>query len=306
MPKIVTTQDLLLSEAHKTRLQAIWELTEYTTAPTSAEEYLERVKWADIILSEEVFMHENVYNLKDCFLTFPFSGFLEPVDTEILKKNNVVCSSAKWGNKYAVSERCIQALTLLTRHTKWILNGSLRIDTSNLASLEVTWVYWLQILILWKWNIGEQTGRACEALWWKVDYFVRWDNLQQKIIWKDVIINCLSAKDDNIGLLDYELLSQNTTPFHYITIARDTIHNIDHIIKLIQEWRIIGYADDCASMPSWDRNHDYFLKVNHIPWNTFITPHIARASKSAISYSNDIVVNNVEAYIQGKPINLVY
>jgi lactate dehydrogenase-like 2-hydroxyacid dehydrogenase len=306
MLKIVTTQDLLLSDSHKTRLRALWDLTEYYSAPSSAEEYLERVLWADIILSEELFMHENLYNLKNCFLTFPFSGFMQKIDVEILKKNNVIASSAKWWNKYAVSERCTQAIAFLTRFTKWIQGGTITINIADLASLQVTWVYGLRILILWKGNIWEQTGKVCEALWWHVEYFTRWDNLAEKIVWKNVIINCLSAKDENIWLLSYDLLSKNTTPFHYITIVPQSIHDIDWIIRLLQEWKIIWYADDCMSIPSGDRSHEYFKKVSTLSWNTFITPHIARASKSAISYSNDIIVSNVEAYVKWAPQNLIY
>ncbi len=305
MPKIVITQELLLSHNHEARLRAVGNVTKYSVAPATAEEYLERVTWADIILSEEVFMHENLYNLKNCFLTFPFSWFLQPVDTSILQQNNVVCAHAKWGNKYAVSERCIQALTMLTRYGRGVLDGSLSINTSDLASLQVTGVYGLHVLILGKGNIGAQTGKVCEALWAHVDYFTRWDKLEEKIIGKDVIINCLSNKDENIGLLSYELLSMNTRPFHYITIARTAIHDMAWITKLLHEWKIIWYADDCASIWSWDRTHEYFKNASALAGNTFITPHIARASQSAIAYSNDIIVANVEAYVAGKPVNVL-
>jgi lactate dehydrogenase-like 2-hydroxyacid dehydrogenase len=187
-----------------------------------------------------------------------------------------------------------------------VLDESVTINAADLGSIDITGVFGLDILILWKWNIGEQTGKVCEILGGHVDYFVRGDTLSEKIRWKDVIINCLSPKDENVWLLSYDLLSKNTRPFHYITIARTTIHDMDWIIQLLSEWKIIWYADDCASIPTWDREHDYFKKASSLAWNTFITPHIARASKSSISYSNDIIVDNVEKYVAWSPINLVY
>src|SRR5580700_3421816 len=101
MKKIVIIQDLQLTDKQKERLKAIGEVTEYTTTP-STEEWLERIQGQDIILSEEIGLFENIYNIKNSFLTFPFSGFVQDVDVNILKSNNVLSSSSKGGNKFAV------------------------------------------------------------------------------------------------------------------------------------------------------------------------------------------------------------
>ena len=299
MKKIVITQDLQFTEKQKERLKALWEVTEYNTTPTH-EEWLERVQWQDIILSEEVWLPENQYNIKNVFLTFPFSWFLWDVDIKRLQENNVVTTSAKWWNKFAVAEWIITALLHLTRQVEAIQSWNLTINPADLTSLP-SWVYNLKVLILWKWSIGTEVGKICDALWAQVDYFTRWDNLLDKVKGRDVIINCMSEKDDTKWLLTKEIFLQISNPFYYITAMRDTIHDTSAIRELLSNGKMLWYADDCFS-----RDAEYYKNQLSLAGNTFITHHIARASKSGVYYSNEVMIENVKKYLAWTPQNLLY
>lgn len=305
MKKIVITQDLLLTDEQKNRLKSLGEVTEYTTTP-SDEEWLSRVQWQDIILSEEPGLFVNLYNIKDSFLTFPFTGFLWEVDIEKLKSNNVTTAAAKGGNKYAVAEWTITALLNLTRCTKDIQSGTLRIDPANLASLPVTGIYGLNVVILGKGHIGSQVGKSCEVLGANVDYFMRWDNLSEKLKNKHVVINCLSGNDETKWLLNEEMFSNANFPFYYITAMRETIHDANAIAKLLSNGKMVWYADDCATRPAGDTTNEYYKTASSLHGNTFITPHIAWAAKSWIYYSNEVMIDNVEKYLGWNPQNLLY
>lgn len=306
MKKIVIVQDLQLTTTQKEKLRKLGEVTEYIITPGDADEWFSRVQWQDIILSEENYLFENIYKIKDVFLTFPFSGFLRDVDLKILKKNNVISSSAKGGNKYAVAERVVTALLNLTRYVKGIQNWYIKINPAQLASLPMTGIYGMNILILGRWNIWLQVGKVCETLGSKIDFFIRWDDLSNKINNKNIIINCLSENEDTKKLLVRSIFEKIGVPFYYVTAMRDSIHDSVVIAELLNEGKIIWYADDCASQPSGDIDNQYYKNASMLNGNTFITPHVAWASKSGIYYSNEIMVENIEKYIAGYPQNLLY
>lgn len=304
MKNIVVTQDVWLTLEQENNLSKLWNVKYFNDTPKSKEEWLERVKWFDIIYSEETFMHENIYDIKECFLTFPFSWFLKTVNIDILKQNNVISSSAKWWNKYAVSERNIMALLNITRRSSLMQSKNKKIERWILST--ITWTRELSVLILWEWNIWSTTWLVCKSLWMNVGYYKRWDDLKSKLKWINVIINCLISNKESEWILNKNSLSDFI--WYYITCTRDEIHINEDIIEMIYNWAILGYATDCASI-AWGNSLDaqYVNLKNKLEWyNAFITPHIARSTTNAIKYSNDICINNIESYINWKPINLVY
>lgn len=304
MKKIVVIQDVWLIVSQRDSLKQLWDVVFYDTLPQTQEERLNRTKWADIIYSEETYMHENLSKLSNVFLTFPFSGFLQEVDIEQLKKNNVISAAAKWWNKYAVSERNITALLNLIRKTILIKNSNDKLSRPFLSS--IIWVKDLKILVLGVWNIGLITGGMCQWLWAQVDYFRRWDVLVEKIEWKNVIINCLTENHETINIINKDILKD----FHgfYISSTRSTIHNNKDILELLKNNQILWYADDLASIPWGDNtNIDYISLIDQTVWyNVFLTPHIAWSTTNAIEYSNDICIQNIASYINWNPINLLY
>lgn len=302
MKKIVVTQDVWLTNQQKTKLSTLWDVIFYDLAPSTKEEWLVRCQWADIIYSEELFMHENIENISNVFITFPFSWFLKPVNLDLLRKNWVVASSAKGWNKYAVAERNIAALLYLVRNLSQIKEYTNSIPRAVLSS--ISWLRDLKVLILWKWNIGVVTWDLCNSLWAHVTYFTRNEILQTE--WYDVIINCLSLNESTVWFLDK--IKLNWFNWYYITSTRHETHNDWDIVDLVSTGEIKWYATDCASIAWWDAWSAYYQDlVARLHWtNSFITPHIAWSTVNAVVYSNDICIDNIQSYLQGNPTNLLY
>jgi phosphoglycerate dehydrogenase-like enzyme len=154
--KIVVTQNVGMTSLQKSELSKLGEVMFYDTVASSQQEYVSRIQWADIIYSEENYMHECIYEMKNSLLTFPFVSFLKPVDISILKSNKLLCAWAKWGNKYAVSERNMVATLQVSRKLKEIMKIENKDIGWNLLS-SVSWLRGLSVLILWKWDIGSLT-----------------------------------------------------------------------------------------------------------------------------------------------------
>ena len=128
----------------------------------------------------------------------------------------------------------------------------------------------------------------------------------EKIVWKDVIINCLSFSDETTSLINKQVL--NWFSGYYITSVRSQIHNVDDITELLITNAIKWFADDCAWIPWAEVNNPVYqdLKKDLNWYNAFITPHIAWSTSNAIEHSNDVCIENIKQYIQWAPINLLY
>jgi lactate dehydrogenase-like 2-hydroxyacid dehydrogenase len=145
-------------------------------------------------------------------------------------------------------------------------------------------------------------------LWGIVDYFTRWDDLKQKVQWKKVIINCLRLNKETEWLINADSLSW--FDWFYVTAAECWTENQEDIIALLKSKILQWYARDgwVDKVPWWDAwNKSYQSFKQDLEWyNVFITPHIARSTTNAITYSNDICIESIEAYLLGNPINLLY
>jgi phosphoglycerate dehydrogenase-like enzyme len=75
------------------------------------------------------------------------------------------------------------------------------------------------------------------------------------------------------------------------------------MIKALDEKRLSIIAHDVADAKPGDAlNHIYNQLRNHP--NIYTTPHIAGFSDTTTKISNDMMIDNVEAWIKGKPINI--
>jgi len=68
---------------------------------------------------------------------------------------------------------------------------------------------------------------------------------------------------------------------------------------------VVGVADDAASSEVGDINEPDCKKLLDHP-KIFVTPHIAWNTDSERRIAYDIMIDNIEAWLNKKPINLVY
>lgn len=266
----------------------------------SPDRWIETIRssWASIIMSDMVQwtkddMCRAIEQLENIFLTIPFVALWE-LDRKLLQKNNVVVANSPWSNKYAVAERAVRAATSLMRSFSWIIP-----KPDNNPGID-----WANILILGRWNIWSLVGNVFSSLWWNVSYFGRWDNLQQKAEWVDLIINCLASTESTKNILSETFFSSLVSPIYYINCVIPATHDIDAIHQALSDWRIIWFADDYAHEPPRDTNAPYYLKVTPFP-RTICTPHIARDSEWANRRATQMCIENIRMRLQWTPQNVI-
>ncbi len=302
MKKIVVTKELNLYEDQIKRLNKLGDVIYYNNSPETLDEWLRRCKEANIICTGIYGMKsKKVYELENVFISLPYVG-IEFLDKTKLKEKNIVVSNSPGCNKEAVSEWIIGMMLMffrrldeLNRVTNLTKDDILRITTS---------LYDKNITILGFGNIGKQLGKICESFGMKITFFKKGDNIIDSIHNADIIANCLSTNETTIELLNEKFFSSLKKGSLFISSSRSQTYDIKALKEALDEEILIGAIDDSASSEVGEVNDTEYLNLLNHP-KIQVTPHISWNTDSEKRKANDMMIDNIEAWINNKPINLI-
>lgn len=300
--KIVVTNNQDFSKEQRQRLNSLGEVTFYENLP-SGEEYLERVKGADVICSGTAGLKDVYAQLHDVYITVSFVS-VAFVDLKVLKKNGVTISNAPGANRYAVSEWIIGMLISLSRGLNEFTNAkeSLRKDgklpplTPGLAEKTLT--------ILGQGQIGKQVGEVARSLGMKVTNFKRGDDLHTSVKHADYVVNTLSSNPTTKGLLNADFFTAMKDGSYFVDVTRAEIVDQDAMVQALDSGSLAGVASDCGGILVGDTDDPLYKKLLNHP-KVLVTPHISYNTPLSMKIGNDIMIDNVEAFIKGKPQNVL-
>ncbi|MBW2990497.1 hydroxyacid dehydrogenase [Candidatus Woesearchaeota archaeon] len=299
--KIVVTQTLDLLPDQKKRLEALGKVSYYNDIAKTPEEWLERCKGADIVLSGKFGLKQKIYELPNTFFSLPFVG-IGWIDKKKLKQNKVTVSYCPGCNKDAVSEWVIgMLLTLFREFNIYINSTNFNKTTPPPPKLGLTNK---KVCILGKGNIGSRVRKICSAFDMQTDYFRRGDDLIEKVKDSDVIIDCLGSNKTTWGLLNRKFFQSLKKGSYFLTITSSKIYDVDAMIEALDQGILAGAANDSGSIPIGDTKDPFYQKLLKHP-KILVTPHIAFLTDVTCRVANDMMIDNVEAWLKGKPINLV-
>lgn len=303
MNKIVVTNNQDFTDEQKERLEGLGDVTYYDSLPQNAEEYLERVKGADIICSGTAGLQDAYDQLKDVYVTVAFVS-VAFVDLEVLRKNGVVLSNAPGANRYAVSE-WIMAMALLlmrnfpeaiNRHETYRRDGSLPPITPGLAGRKMT--------ILGHGNVGKRAGELAKAFGIEVTYFKRGGDIGNTVRNADIVVDTLSSNPSTNKLLDAAFFKSMKRGSYFVTVTRGEIADENAMIDALDSGQLAGVASDCGGILVGDTADPLYKKLLDHP-KVLVTPHIAYNSEMSRETGANIMIDNVEAWVKGKPQNVL-
>jgi phosphoglycerate dehydrogenase-like enzyme len=294
--KIVVTGSMPFSADQLLRLHQVGRVT--TASANSPEDWLKQVEGADVVCSDGAFLADNLERLRDVFVTFPFVE-IGSFDTEALARRNVLVANARGSNRDSVVEWAVfMALSLLRRFPDYVnADRELRFERGeSLAGKDVC--------VIGAGDIGSQLGRVLEALRANVRYTGRDDDLITAVKGCQLIINSLSATPSSAGLLDREFFRALEPGSYFITYVRPHTFDIDALLEALDDGLLAGAAIDCDPQTPFDTaNACYRRLAGH--QKVLATPHVAFATTQAQRQSLETVVENVEAFANGRPRNVL-
>jgi phosphoglycerate dehydrogenase-like enzyme len=298
--KIVVTQKLDLYPDQIEKLRTFGEVKIYNDYPTG-EEWVRRCSEGDIICSGKFGITERLNDIKDKFFSCPFVN-VGWVDKDKIKNNNVTVSYAPGCNKAAVSEWIIAMMLLLNRGLLNVIRSE-NISKENALTITKS-IAGKRLTILGAGNIGSYVGKICESFDMKVTFFRRGDDLISSVKEADIIVNSMSINDSTRGILDKNFFGSLKNGSYFISIAPQETYDLNAMIEALDKGILAGAADDCGSSPLGDVNDPFYKKLLAHP-KVLATPHMSAQSDLAVRIGNDMMIENIEAFINNKPINIL-
>lgn len=295
--KIVVTGSMPFSAEQVSRLQRVGRVTTAGGA-SSGDEWLKQVEGADVVCSDGLFVVDNLQQLHDVFLTFPFVE-IGSVDTDALARRNVVLANARGSNRDSVVEWAVfMALGLLRRFQDYV-NADRELRFQRHESLSGK-----NVCIIGAGDIGSHLGKTLEALHANVRYVTRGNDLMTAIEGCQLVVNSLSTIPSTANLLDRGFFRALEPGSYFITYARPHTYDVKALLEALDDGVLAGAAVDCDPETPFDTTNAYYKSLAGHE-KVLATPHVAFATTQAGKQSLDTVVENVEAFANGQLRNVV-
>lgn len=295
--KTITTLGIKLTAKHKKRLLALGELKELES-PISVEDFLSKIKNANVIYSNGDYLLKSLPKLKNVFVTYPYVE-LGVFNSEELEKNGVFVANASGGNRDSIVEWVMYMTLSLFRKFRDKVRTTKNIPFELQESL-----HGKKVLIVGHGCIGSQIGVLCEAFRMKVSFFERGNDLQSSSKDVDLVINALNCNSTSKNLLNEQFFMNLKNGSYYITFVRPWTYDIDGLIKSINAGIVAGVAIDCDPESFGDTKNKFYQKAMSNP-RILVTPHIAFSTKQASASGREIAIQNIESFFAGKSQNFL-
>lgn len=296
--------------------EAIGETVVYDRTP--ADKILERIKDAEVVYTNKTPITKETIaacpNLK--FIGVLATGY-NVIDVAAAKEAGIPVSNIPTYGTDAVSQFAIALLLELCHHIGEHSDCVKKGDWTNNAD----WCFWNHPLvelagktmgIIGFGRIGQGTGRIAQALGMKVLAFDEYQNkdletdtckyasLDELLAASDVISLHCPLFPSTEGIINKENIAKMKDGVMIINDSRGPLIVEEDLKDALNSGKVGGAAVDVVSTEPIKMDNPLLSAKNCI-----ITPHIAWAPKESRQRLMDIAVDNLKAYAQGKPQNVV-
>lgn len=298
------------------RLKKISEVVVYDRTPEN--EILERIQDAEIVLTNKTPLDSQVISKAK---SLKYIGVLATgynvVDTKAAKENNILVTNIPTYGTAAVSQ-FVFALLLEICHHVWAHNEEVKKGRWTKGEDFCFWDYPLIELaektmgIIGFGRIGQATAKIAQGYGMKV---LAYDEYQDKALenesLKYVELNELLSNSDVIslhcpllestkGIVNRKTIDKMKDGVILINTSRGPLIIEEDLAEALNSGKIYAAAVDVVSKEPIETENP-LLSIK----NCIITPHIAWAPKESRARLMDIAVDNIEAFLAEKHINVV-
>ena len=283
------------------------ELVMYPDRKEDEQSLIERCSDADVIVLTNYKLSANV--LSRCeklkYICVAFTGF-NHVDMDYCNTHNITVSNCSGYSTNAVSELVFGLLNTLYRNI--IANDQITRDhqKSTLQNYELAGK---KFGVVGLGTIGTRVAEIARAYQADVCYYSkhsRNDSFQYREL-DDLMRECdvisvhVAQNSETINLINEERIAMMKPNAILINTARGPIVNSQALADALNEGRIAGAGIDVFEMePPIAPDHPLLHSKN-----TVVTPHIGFNTREALEKRAVIVKDNIAAYLNGNPINVV-
>jgi len=297
-------------------LKKIGDVTMYDR--TSATQILERATGAEIVFTNKTPLSRETFNQLPAlkYIGVLATGY-NVVDTEAAKEKGIIVTNVPGYGTTSVAQMVFALLLELCNHVQFHSESVRQGKWAESADF-CYWDYPLVELagktigIIGMGNIGSKVADIATSFGMLIignDKFktdqshrtnFRWAEVDQLLEESDVVTIHCPLFPETKGLINKErLLLMKKTAF-LLNTSRGPVIVDEDLAEALNSGTIAGAGIDVLSVEPPAKNNPLFTAKNCI-----ITPHIAWATREARTRLMDIAVNNLSAYLNGNPVNVV-
>jgi phosphoglycerate dehydrogenase-like enzyme len=299
------------------RLKSIGPYAYFPDYPESDEDLLRRIGDGDIVIGADVvFSSRILHESRNLKMISVWSTGVDNVDLAAARECGILVSNVPGYSAYSVAEHAwAMALSLVKRLPEadaHVRSGSF--DWSAIRGIEV---YGKTAGIVGSGAIGSHCARIAQGLGCRVIAttkhpgreragalgveFVSLDELLQH---SDLIFISTSLNAETRNLIDAGAFGKMARRPVLINTARGGIVEADAMLDALESGRISGLGLDVLWKEPPDWNSPAFQRLLAAE-GVILSPHCASHTGEAFARLTDVCLDNIEAYLNGSPTNVV-
>jgi glycerate dehydrogenase len=282
---------------------------------TYPEELIEKCLHADIIITNKTPVDAAAINVLDQLkmISVTATGY-NVIDVKAAAAKNIPVSNVPGYGTASVAQHTIALLLELSngagKHYEDVMDGGWQKSVDWCYTIQpVTELFDKTFGIIGMGNIGRQVAAIVSALGMKIIYHTpnpkkefpgEYKKLEEVFAEADVVSLHCPQTPENTGFVNAALLSRMKKTAWLINTSRGGLINENDLAAALSDGTIKLAALDVLSKEPPPPNHPLIGLANCI-----VTPHIAWISKEARQRIMAQTIQNIQAFINGKAVNVV-
>jgi D-3-phosphoglycerate dehydrogenase len=316
MERVVVPDDfpsILSGTAALKRLEQQAQVTVYTNRASTPEELAERLQGAKVAVNIRAYSKFDECLMKACpdlKMIAVLGVGTDNVDLAVASRRGIKVTNTPGFSAVSVAEH---TLALMMAAARKIPEHEKELRAGRWTRMPMTQLYGKRVGIIGFGNIGRQFAGLARGIGMKVwawtfnpsarraeeagIQFVEFDQLLSQ---SDVIAVTIKASEKTRGLLSRQALEKVKPSCILVNTARASIVDTAAMIEALQKGKLAAAALDVYDrepLPPGD-------PILSLP-NVVLSPHNAGMTPEAIERGNEMLVENILSFLQGRLINAV-
>ncbi|ULN64590.1 D-2-hydroxyacid dehydrogenase [Vibrio gigantis] len=304
------------SQIHLKPLSFEHEWVEYDF--TGPEQVSERVEEADVVITNKVVLNEsNLAGAKKLKLIAVSATGVNNVDVEYCESKNIAVTNVQGYATQSVPEHVIAMLFALKRNlvgyhkdieaSEWQKDKQFCFFTHPIQDVAGS-----TLGLMGSGSLGQATAILAKAIGMKVMFAERKgaDSCREGYLPFETVLKQADAislhcplTDTTQNLISERELTMMKSSAVLINAGRGGLVDEQALVEALKKYEIAGAGMDVFTQEPAD-NSNPLLANSHLP-NLLLTPHVAWGSDSSIQKLSDILMDNIDGFIAGRPQNIV-
>ena len=298
---------------HLQRLESYGDVTLYTDRPESLEEQIDRAKEADVIMNTRgivTWYAEALRQVPKLQLIATCSIGTDNIDLDTARELGIVICNQPGRTAPVVAEHGFGLMFAAAKRAAFMTSA---VKMGGWPRMDNIYLQDKTLGIIGTGHIGAEMARLGRAIGMKVIAWtfnpsaeraaqlgVQYVELDQLLQTSDVVSLHVKLTDDSremIGKRELELMKPDAL---LINVARGDIVNTDALVETLNSGHLGGAAIDVYDEEPPPADHPLLACEQVI-----LSPHCADMTPEGVNLLNEGIVDNVIAFLEGRPQNVV-